>query len=46
MKTKTKGISHAMLGEPGKQSLKWLQVEDGPESCLRTQRYSPVWADS
>lgn len=29
MKTKTKGISHAMLGETGKKSLKWLQVEDG-----------------
>jgi hypothetical protein len=34
MKTKTEGISHAMLGEPGKQSLKWLQVEDGPASLL------------
>lgn len=34
MKTKTKGISHAMLGEPGKKSLKWLQVEDGPASLL------------
>jgi hypothetical protein len=34
MKTKTKGISHAMLGETGKQSLKWLQVEDGPASLL------------
>lgn len=33
-KTKTKGISHAMLGEPGKKSLKWLQVEDGPASLL------------
>lgn len=32
MKTKTKGISHAMLGESGKKSLKWLQVEDGPRS--------------
>lgn len=32
MKTKTKGISHAMLGESGKKSLKWLQVEDGPKS--------------
>lgn len=32
MKTKTKGISHAMLGESGKESLKWLQVEDGPKS--------------
>ena len=32
MKTKTKGISHAMLGESGKKSLKWLQVEDGPGS--------------
>lgn len=34
MKTKTKGISHAMLGETGKKSLKWLQVEDGPTSLL------------
>lgn len=34
MKTKTKGISHAMLGESGKKSLKWLQVEDGPASLL------------
>ncbi|WP_334139192.1 hypothetical protein [Corynebacterium variabile] len=34
MKTKTKGISHAMLGETGKKSLKWLQVEDGPGSLL------------
>jgi hypothetical protein len=34
MKTNTKGISHAMLGETGKQSLKWLQVEDGPASLL------------
>lgn len=34
MKTKTEGISHAMLGETGKNSLKWLQVEDGPASIL------------
>lgn len=34
MKTKTKGISHAMLGETGTESLKWLQVEDGPASLL------------
>ncbi|WP_146081470.1 hypothetical protein [Rathayibacter sp. AY2B5] len=34
MKTKTKGISHAMLGETGNDSLKWLQVEDGPASLL------------
>lgn len=34
MKTKTKGISHAMLGETGKHSLKWLQIEDGPASLL------------
>lgn len=34
MKTKTEGISHAMLGEIGKDSLKWLQVEDGPTSLL------------
>lgn len=34
MKTKTKGVSHAMLGETGKASLKWLQVQDGPSSLL------------
>lgn len=34
MKTKTKGVSHAMLGETGKTSLKWLQVEDGSASLL------------
>ncbi|MBK7611204.1 MAG: hypothetical protein IPJ15_08040 [Actinomycetales bacterium] len=34
MKTNTKGISHAMLGQTGKKSLKWLQVEDGPKSLL------------
>jgi hypothetical protein len=34
MKTKTKGVSHAMLGETGKKSLKWLQVEDGATSLL------------
>jgi hypothetical protein len=33
MKTKTDGISHAMLGDPGKVS-KWLQIEDGPASLL------------
>src|SRR5690606_34539282 len=34
MKTKTEGVSHAMLGEPGKDSLKWLQVEDGAGALL------------
>ncbi|PPH10485.1 hypothetical protein C5C36_14035 [Rathayibacter sp. AY1G1] len=34
MKTKTGGISHVMLGETGKDSLKWLQVQDGPTSLL------------
>lgn len=34
MPTKTPGISHAMLGETGKHSLKWLQVEDGPASLF------------
>jgi hypothetical protein len=34
MKTKTEGISHVMLGETGKKSLKWLQAEDGPASLL------------
>lgn len=33
MPTKTKGISHAMLGEPGAIN-KWLQVESGPGSLL------------
>ena len=33
-KTKTPGISWAMLGQPGKESLKWLQVEDGPASLV------------
>ncbi len=33
MKTKVKGISHAMLGDPGKVN-KWLQVEDGPAALL------------
>ena len=34
MKTSIDGISHAMLGETGKTSLKWLQVENGPASLL------------
>lgn len=34
MKTKEHGISYAMLGETGKKSLKWLQVEDGPGALL------------
>ena len=34
MPTKTKGVSHVMLGETGKTSLKWLQAEDGPASLL------------
>lgn len=33
MPTKTKGISHAMLGDPGSIS-KWIQIEDGPASLL------------
>ncbi|MCG8150676.1 hypothetical protein GUY44_09310, partial [Pimelobacter simplex] len=33
MKTKTGGVSHAMLGDPGRIG-KWLQVEDGPASLL------------
>ncbi|NHA01944.1 hypothetical protein G5V59_26190 [Nocardioides sp. W3-2-3] len=33
MKTKTDGVSHAMLGDPGKIG-KWLQVEDRPASLL------------
>lgn len=34
MKTKEKGISHAMLGEPGKKSMKWLQVQDAPSDLV------------
>lgn len=34
MKTKTKGISHAMLGKTGDKSMKWLQVEDGLGSLV------------
>ena len=41
MKTKTKGISHAMLGRPGEKSLKWLQVEDGPASLLSNPAVLP-----
>jgi hypothetical protein len=33
MPTKTKGISHAMLGQPGSIS-KWLQIENGPTALL------------
>lgn len=33
MPTKTKGISHAMLGDPG-SIRKWIQIEDGPASLL------------
>lgn len=33
MPTKTKGISHAMLGDPGSIS-KWIQIESGPGSLL------------
>lgn len=33
MKTKTEGVSHAMLGDPGRIG-KWLQVDDGPASLL------------
>jgi hypothetical protein len=33
MKTKTRGVSHAMLGDPGSIS-KWLQIENGPGSLL------------
>lgn len=34
MPTKTKGISHVMLGKTGKKSLKWLQAESGSTSDL------------
>lgn len=34
MKTDTPGISHAMLGQAGTTSMKWLQVVDGPASLL------------
>jgi hypothetical protein len=33
MKTKTKGVSHVMLGDPGRIG-RWLQVDDGPASLL------------
>ncbi|MEH6805939.1 hypothetical protein [Rhodococcus erythropolis] len=33
MPTKTKGISHAMLGHPDSIS-KWIQIEDGPATLL------------
>lgn len=33
MKTKTDGVSHVMLGDPGKIG-RWLQVDDGPASLL------------
>lgn len=33
MPTKTKGVSHAMVGDPGSIS-KWIQIEDGPASLL------------
>ncbi|GAA4243272.1 hypothetical protein [Dactylosporangium darangshiense] len=33
MKTKTRGVSHAMLGKPGSIS-KWLQIENGPGSLV------------
>ena len=33
MPTSVRGISHAMIGEPGSIS-KWIQVEDGPASLL------------
>lgn len=33
MPTKVKGVSHAMLGNPGSIS-KWIQIEDGPASLL------------
>lgn len=33
MPTSTRGISHAMIGEPGSIS-KWIQIEDGPASLF------------
>lgn len=33
MNTKTRGVSHAMLGDPGSIS-KWIQIENGPGSLL------------
>lgn len=33
MPTSVRGISHAMIGEPGSIS-KWIQIEDGPASLL------------
>lgn len=43
MKTKTKGISHAMLGESGKKSLKWPRSRTDPGLWRRTRPYSPGW---
>lgn len=34
MPTSTQGVSHVMLGETGKKSLKWLQAQDGPASLF------------
>lgn len=34
MKTDKPGVSHVMLGQVGKSSLKWLQAQDGPSSLL------------
>lgn len=33
MPTKTRGVSHAMIGAPGSIG-KWIQIEDGPASLL------------
>ncbi|MDV7171948.1 hypothetical protein R4144_00765 [Gordonia amicalis] len=33
MPTKTPGVSHAMLGQPGSIN-RWIQIEDGPASLL------------
>ena len=43
MKTKTEGISHAMIGDPGNIG-GWLQVEDGPAALLTVPRCCRVLA--
>ncbi|MDK8243475.1 hypothetical protein [Corynebacterium sp. UMB10321] len=38
MPTKTKGISHAMLGKTGDRSMKWLQVDTKASSLISNPR--------
>lgn len=47
MKTKTKGVSHAMLGETGKTSRSsGSRSKMALRHCLRPRRCSPVWEGS